>query len=88
MHNPVALNTNSQSTEFFPVLLPRIELQPKDSALRELDHAWQLIDDAQGKATKPPALSVIIPAYNEAKTIRRVVDSVRSLEICKQIIVV
>lgn len=88
MHNPVAHHANSQSAEFLPVLLPRIELQPKDSALRELDHASQLIDDAQGKAAKPPALSVIIPAFNEAKTIRRVVDSVNSLEICKQIIVV
>ena len=63
-------------------------LTGQDSALRELDHASQLIDDAQGKAVKPPALSVIIPAFNEAKTIQRVVDSVNSLEICKQIIVV
>ena len=88
MHNPVALHANSQTAEFPPVVLLGMEPQPKDSALRELDHASQLIDDAQGKVAKSPALSVIIPAFNELKTIRRVVDSVSSLEIDKQIIVV
>ena len=50
--------------------------------------ASQLIDDAQEAVVKTPQLSVIIPAYNESETIRRVVDSVLNLNITKQVIVV
>lgn len=88
MPKPNAVKSTSPSKEFPSDVFQRVELQPTDSALRELDHASQLIDDAQVQVAKSPVLSVIIPAYNESKTIRRVVDSVFSLDIHKQIIVV
>ena len=69
-------------------MFQQVKLKPTDSALRELDHASQLIENAQEAVRKTPQLSVIIPAYNESETIRRVVDSVLNLEISKQIIVV
>jgi len=65
---------------------PAIEL-PTDSAIRELENASKLISDAQSKACAP-CLTVIIPAYNESKTILKVLESVEKLEVSKQIIVV
>ena len=88
MHTPNAVQANSQSIEFTPVVFQQVKLKRTDSALRELDHASQLIDDAQEAVVKTPQLSVIIPAYNESETIRRVVDSVLNLNITKQVIVV
>lgn len=88
MHKPNAVQDNFQPIDFTSVGFQQVKLKPTDSALRELDHASQLIDDAQEAVVKTPQLSVIIPAYNESKTIRRVVDSVLELNISKQIIVV
>ena len=88
MHNPNSVQANSQSFDFTPVVFQQVKLKPTDSALRELDHASQLIENAQEAVRKTPQLSVIILAYNESETIRRVVDSVLNLEISKQIIVV
>lgn len=88
MHKPSAVQASSQSIDFTPVGFQQVKLKPTDSALRELDHASQLIDDAQEAVVKTPQLSVIIPAYNESETIRRVVDAVLDLNISKQVIVV
>ena len=88
MLKPSAVQADSQSIDFTPVGFQQVKLKPTDSALRALDHASQLIEDAQESVVKTPQLSVIIPAYNESETIRRVVDSVLDLDISKQIIVV
>jgi glycosyltransferase involved in cell wall biosynthesis len=44
--------------------------------------------DRELTATRRPVLSIVIPAYNEYKTILQIIDSVRQLDIDKQIIVV
>ena len=88
MLKPSAVQADSQSIDFTPVGFQQVKLKPTDSALRALDHASQLIEDAQESVVKTPQLSVIIPAYNESETIRRVVDSVLDLDISKQMIVV
>ena len=58
------------------------------SALNQLEHASQLISEAQGVATTRPVLSVIVPAFNEMRTIMQVIESLERLDIDKQIIVV
>ena len=91
MHNPNTVHSvqaNFPSIDFTPVGFQQVKLKPTDSAMRELDHASQLIEVAQEAVVINPQLSVIIPAYNESETIRRVVDSVLGLDISKQIIVV
>ena len=43
---------------------------------------------SSNSAHRPPTLSVIIPAFNEAQTIRQVVEAVKELPIDTEIIVV
>ncbi len=88
MHNPELFQANLHSIGCSPIVLPRVELLPTDTALRHLDQASSLIADAQRDSVGTPRLSVIIPAYNEVKTILRVVESVYVLDVSKQIIVV
>lgn len=88
MHNPELFQANLHSIGFSPIVLPRVELLPSDTAIQHLDQASHLIADAQKVSVGTPRLSVIIPAYNEVKTIHRVVESVYLLEVSKQIIVV
>lgn len=88
MQNPDVAQAAAQANEFTSIVLPRVETQPTVAVLRELDHASQLIADVQRASVSNPRLSVIIPAYNESKTILRVVDSVLGLDVSKQIIVV
>ena len=60
-----------------------------EASLDQLDKAAALID--QAAATLAPTdceLSVVIPVYNEPKTVLEIVDRVRRLAINKQIIVV
>jgi len=61
---------------------------PTDSAIRELENASNLISHAQSSKPYAPCLTVIIPAFNESKTILKVLESVEKLEVSKQIIVV
>ncbi len=88
MHNPELIEANLPSIGFSPIVLPRVEALPTETALTQLDRASQWIADAQGDCVRQPRLSVIIPAYNEARTILRVVESVCELNVSKQIIVV
>ena len=88
MHNSELLKANPSSIGFSPVVIPRFEPLPTVSALTQLDQASKWIADAQSDSVQPPRLSVIIPAYNEARTICRVVASVCELNVSKQIIVV
>lgn len=74
------------SIEFPPVVIP--DTQPTVAALRQLDHASNLISVAQAATVCTPTLSIIIPAYNESKTILRVLESVEKLDVSKQVIVV
>lgn len=74
------------SIEFPPVVIP--DTQPTVAALRQLDHASNLISVAQAATECTPTLSIIIPAYNESKTILCVLESVEKLDVSKQIIVV
>ena len=78
-----------------PIVLPPWKgaawVSPSDataSVIRELDSASQLIESVQSSDSLKPILSIIIPAYNEAKTILQVIDAVQSLEISKQLIIV
>lgn len=73
-----------------PAKLSVIVPDPVDSTLSRLDEAAQWVD--QAAQTLAPAelvdLSVIIPVYNEPRTVLEIVDRVRRLAISKQIIVV
>lgn len=73
-----------------PVLIDRLAKNhstgTSQHALVTIEAAGSLIDRAL--ETKPPVLSVIIPAYNEIATIERIVNAIRSLPISKQIVVV
>jgi glycosyltransferase involved in cell wall biosynthesis len=95
MHDLNAMQTKSQS-----VCLPRIDppsgqYEPSASALQALDSASEWLSNAQSAtvvasdaAIKVPQLSVIIPAYNEVRTLAQVVESVLALDVHKQLIVV
>jgi len=83
-----AMQTNSHSVCFSPILLSGMSQQPTDSAFQSLDSASQLLKDVQSPVLRAPRLSVIIPAYNEAKTLHRVIESVLALDVHKQLIVV
>ncbi len=86
MQNKFSAPGLMHSTEFPAVVLP--DGKPTVSALRQLDHASNLISLAQAATVNAPTLSIIIPAYNESKTILRVLESVAKLDVSKQIIVV
>ena len=63
--------------------------QPLDAALDRLEQAAALIDEANDSLAPAQCdLSVVIPVYNEPKTVLEIVDRVRRLAISKQIIVV
>ena len=63
--------------------------EPVDAALDRLEQASSLIDEAADSLAPAQCdLSVIIPVYNEPKTVLEIVDRVRRLAISKQIIVV
>jgi glycosyltransferase involved in cell wall biosynthesis len=87
MHHLNALQTNSPlvcPSNFLPSEGPTAT----DSAIQAIDSASQLLKDAQSALVGAPQLSVIIPAYNEAKTLHQVIASVLALDIPKQLIVV
>ena len=88
MHDFNAMQTDSPLAGFVPMVLPLVGTKATDSALRALDSASQLLNDAQSPLIRVPQLSVIIPAYNEAKTLHRVIESVLALDVRKQLIVV
>ncbi|MGN6135748.1 MAG: glycosyltransferase family 2 protein [Aureliella sp.] len=72
-----------------PVLTVTIGPDPFGASFQNLDQAAALVD--QAAASLAPAscdLSVVIPVYNEPKTVLEIVDRVRRLAITKQIIVV
>ena len=78
--------TSQPSDPTLTVIVPPNDL---DASLDQLEHAAALIE--QAAETLAPAqcdLSVIIPVYNEPKTVLEIVDRVRRLAINKQIIVV
>jgi glycosyltransferase involved in cell wall biosynthesis len=77
------------STPFnsIPTVLPTSD-QISQSALNQLEQTSQWIRKAQESTCSRPRLSVIIPAFNEMRTIVQVVESVANLEIHKQIIIV
>ena len=88
----------SKSVDFPNVVLPSVAVPqaqiltacdlPTKSAIRELENATNLISEAQSAKVDAPTLSVIIPAYNESKTILRVLEAVEQLKVTKQIIIV
>lgn len=88
MHDLNAMQTDSRSVGFSPMVLPFAGPKPTDSALRALDSASQWLKDAQSPLISAPQLSVIIPAYNEAKTLHQVIESVLALDVRKQLILV
>lgn len=54
-----------------------------------LDHVADMLDAYQGKsAVDMPELSIVIPVYNEVRTIVLVIDALNQLELSKEIIVV
>jgi glycosyltransferase involved in cell wall biosynthesis len=94
MYNLNATPSKPHSVPFRPIVLPSAGQQPsagpqpKDSALQALDSASQWLMDVQSPRGSTPLLSVIIPAYNEAKTLHQVIESVLALDIQKQLIIV
>ena len=86
MQNTFSTTGLMRSIEFPAVVI--LDAQPTVSALRQLDQASNLISVVQAATVCAPTLSIIIPAYNESKTILRVLESVAKLEVSKQIIVV
>jgi len=97
MQNSFSAQGISPPVDFPQVVLPptvqRGQTQPAnklptDSAIRELENASSLISHAQSSKPYAPCLTVIIPAFNESKTILKVLESVEKLEVSKQIIVV
>ncbi len=88
MHKPDVSQANVHASEYGSIVLPRVGAEPAVAVLRELEHASQLIATAQVGSSGVPRLSVIIPAYNESKTVLKVVESVLGLDISKQVIVV
>ena len=72
-----------------PVLTVTIAPDTFGASLHKLEQASALVD--QAAETLAPAscdLSVVIPVYNEPKTVLEIVDRVRRLAISKQIIIV
>lgn len=62
-----------------------------DAALARLDRVTEVVHAESSRdvsALKRPTLSIVIPAYNERKTIVKIIEQVRALDIDKQIIVV
>ncbi len=94
MYNLNSTQSKSHSVPFRPTVLPNVEAQsslepqPTQSALQALDSASQWLMDVQSPVVSAPKLSVIIPAYNEAKTLHQVIESVLALDIEKQLIIV
>ena len=88
MHNQDLFQANLPSNGFSTLVLPKFVNKPSETALSELGVVSQLISDAQECSIRTPLLSVIIPAYNEVKTIMRVVETVNALDVNKQIIVI
>ena len=94
MYNLNATQSKSHLVPFRPTDLPSVEAPssleplPTHSALQALDSASQWLMDVQSPLVSAPKLSVIIPAYNEAKTLHQVIESVLALDIEKQLIIV
>ncbi len=81
------MTSTTQPPEAVPAL--SIVSESLDESLARLDEATALVD--QAAQTLAPAecdLSVIIPVYNEPRTVLDIVQRVRRLAITKQIIVV
>jgi len=81
------LKQSSTPFNSIPTVLPTSD-QISQSALNQLEQTSQWIRKAQESTCRRPRLSVIIPAFNEMRTIVQVVESVTNLEIHKQIIIV
>lgn len=69
-----------------PTYLP--QAWPADVAMTSLNLTTKLLEDVDAIGPGAPTLSVIVPVYNEVRTLRKVVESVLSLDISKQVIVV
>jgi glycosyltransferase involved in cell wall biosynthesis len=94
------LPQSTTNTSIAPVVLPVLSIpsgerlgidsacEASDGAIKQLDRAARLIDHVQSEVSASPTLSVIIPAYNEKRTIVQVVESVSALNVDKQIILV
>jgi glycosyltransferase involved in cell wall biosynthesis len=94
MYHLNATQSKSHSVPLRPIVLnsvgPKetVEPPPSDSALQALDSASQWLMKVQSPRVSAPQLSIIIPAYNEAKTLNQVIESVLALDIEKQLIIV
>jgi glycosyltransferase involved in cell wall biosynthesis len=82
----------STAPEPLPVVQPSIGHVPSarpDELLVQLETTRRLIGEAQsGLESSVADVSIIIPVFNEFKTILQVIDAVESLPISKQVIVV
>lgn len=59
-----------------------------NNALQSLHVTTSLLKEVNLESSAQPALSVIVPVYNEVRTLREVVESVLNLQVSKQVIVV
>jgi glycosyltransferase involved in cell wall biosynthesis len=88
-------STNQVATTLSPIVpVPSVPVlsdsipSVSDSALARLDRTASLLGQAQETCVGTPVLSVIVPVYNEVRTIVQVIDAVLALDVSKQIIVV
>ena len=87
-------NTNPSTApvvDIRPSVVPTLahEASTSDFVLARLDQVSDVIDaESQCDIRRAPVLSIVIPVYNERKTILQIIELVRQLDVDKQIIVV
>jgi glycosyltransferase involved in cell wall biosynthesis len=68
---------------------PTQEISTGDHVLARLEHVSDVVAaESSSDRVRAPILSIVIPAYNERKTILQIIELVRQLDVDKQIIVV
>ena len=61
---------------------------PAEVALNSLNRTSRLLEEVVPSVQTVPTLSVIVPVFNEVRTLREVVESVMRLQVSKQVIIV
>ncbi len=70
-----------------PLTIP--DVSTGDNVLAQLEQVSEVIAaESSSQRVRAPILSIVIPAYNERKTIIQIIELVRQLDVDKQIIVV
>jgi glycosyltransferase involved in cell wall biosynthesis len=65
-----------------------VKAWPAEVALNSMNRTSRLLEEAVPSVQTVPTLSVIVPVFNEARTLREIVESVMLLQVSKQVIIV